>query len=190
MWCLQVHNPIQLKTALLQKFPKAGLLSEVDFQPPTLSVYFRDLLTSIGGLFLQFRKADFAIFVGVREGRSVLSLHKESHRQITKVCLGRWWRSRLAGESNCEVRAAFLDQIAASLVRILLVLLWHKTVELCLNCNMSTVSNQIFCLIKLKSEVNTLNLYAGENSTVLTLCMMGFSPPDQDRVRKLAYLLG
>lgn len=40
---------------------------------------------------------------------------------------------------------------------------------------MSTVSNRVFCLIKLKSEVNTLNLHAGENSTLLTLRTMGSS---------------
>lgn len=53
---------------------------------------------------------------------------------------------------------------------------------------MGTPPNWIFCPIKLKSKVNALNLHAGENSTVLTLCMMGSSPKDPDRVRKLPYL--
>lgn len=187
MWFLQVHNPIQLKTALLQKVSKG--------RPPQWSWFpasypgrlFQGPSNKHRRFFLQFRKADFAILIGVGEGQSVLSLQKESHRQITQVCLGRWWRSRLAAQSNCEVRA-FLDQITVNLVKILLMLLWHETLALCLNCNMGTVSKWVFCPIKLKSKANSLNLHVGENSTVLVLHMMGSSPHDPDRVRKLPYL--
>lgn len=54
---------------------------------------------------------------------------------------------------------------------------------------MGTVSNWNFCPIKLRNKVNRLNLHAGENSTILTLCMMGSTPHNPDRVRKLPYLV-
>lgn len=106
----------------------------------------------------------------------MLNLQKGSHRQITKVCLGRWWRSRLAADSNCEVEAAFLDHMAVNPVKTLLTLLQDETLELCLNWNMGSVSNWNFCSIKLKSKVNTLNLHVGENSTNSDTLYDGIQP--------------
>lgn len=191
MWYLQVHNPNQLKTALLQEVSKGRPPQWSWFSASYPGCLFQGPSNKHRRIISAVPESTFFILIGAGEGQSVLSLQKKSHRQITKVCLGRWWRSRLAAESNCEVRAGFLDHMAVNPVKILLMVLWDETLELYLNYNMGTVSNWNFCPIKLRSKVNRLNLHAGENSTILTLCMMGLmgripsTPHDPDRVRKL-----
>lgn len=98
-WFLEGHNPIQLKTVLLQKVFKVRA-PDWSWFPAFYPCH--SFQCSSGSCERQVSSSS----LGWEKGELCRSFKS---RQMSKVCLGRLQRSRLAAESGSEVRALSLD---------------------------------------------------------------------------------
>lgn len=143
---LRVHNPIQLKTVLLEKVSKVRVPQWSWFPNSCPGRLFQGPINKHRRILSAVAESRFDHSCWSWRRVSDAETPKEV-AQINHKSLKRCWRSKLAAESKCEVRASLSDHATVSPVKILPLLSWCETLELCLNCKTGTVSDWSFLQI-------------------------------------------